>query len=82
MKQLHMVTWLLVIIGGLNWLLLGLFKWDVGQLFGGMDAIVSKVIYILVGVSALVELFTHFKACCYCGKCENCCKPNNTSASI
>jgi len=45
--------WLLV-IGGLNWLLVGLFGWDVGELFGGQEALVSRVIYILVGLSALV----------------------------
>jgi uncharacterized membrane protein YuzA (DUF378 family) len=30
-----MVTSLLLVIGGLNWLLVGIFKWDVGMLFGG-----------------------------------------------
>jgi uncharacterized protein len=47
--------WLLV-VGGLNWLLVGLLKWDIGQLFGGQDAIVSRIIYILIGLSALVAL--------------------------
>ena len=58
-----MVTWLLLVVGGLNWLLVGLFKWDVGMLFGGQMAGVSRVIYVLVGLSALIELFTH-KGCC------------------
>jgi len=66
MKALHMVTFLLVIVGGLNWLLVGLFNWDVGQLFGGMDAAVSRVIYVLVGLSALWLLFTHKKDCKMC----------------
>ncbi len=47
--------WLLV-IGGLNWLLVGLLSWDIGSLFGGQDAIVSRIIYILVGLSALIAL--------------------------
>jgi len=47
--------WLLV-IGGINWLLVGLFGWDIGELFGGQEAIVSRVIYILVGLSAFVVL--------------------------
>ncbi len=47
--------WLLV-IGGINWLLVGLFAWDIGSLFGGQDAIISRVIYILVGLSAFVVL--------------------------
>jgi uncharacterized membrane protein YuzA (DUF378 family) len=53
------VTFLLVIIGGLNWLLVGLFSWDVGNIFGGMQAIVSRLIYILVGLSALYQIFTN-----------------------
>jgi len=47
--------WLLI-IGGLNWLLVGLLAWDIGSLFGGMDAVVSRVIYVLVGISALMAL--------------------------
>ncbi len=66
MKALHMITFLLVVIGGLNWLAVGLFNWDIGQLFGGMTAVVSRVIYVLVGLSALVLLFTHKKDCKAC----------------
>jgi uncharacterized membrane protein YuzA (DUF378 family) len=50
----------LLIVGGLNWLLVGLIGWDVGQLFGGQDAIISRIIYILVGVSAIMAI----KSCC------------------
>ena len=55
-------------IGGLNWLLVGLFGWDVGTLFGGQDAIVSRVIYILVGIAAILVLVLHKKDCKVCGK--------------
>ena len=51
------VAYWLVIIGGLNWLLVGLLGWDIGQLFGGQGAIISRIIYILVGISALVMVF-------------------------
>ena len=71
MKALHMTAWILVIIGGLNWLLVGLFQWDVGMLFGGMAAIVSRVIYVLVGLSAIYELFTHKNNCKMCGTSGN-----------
>jgi uncharacterized protein len=47
--------WLLI-IGGLNWLLVGVLGWDIGQLFGGQDQIISRIIYILVGLSALLAL--------------------------
>ena len=69
MKGLHKLTWALVIIGGLNWLLVGLFNWDVGAIFGGQTALISKIVYILVGLSALVELFSSKK--CTCGASEN-----------
>ncbi len=67
-KGMHMVTWILLVVGGLNWLVLALTGWEVGQLFGGMDAMVSKIIYVLVGLSALYELFTHSSNCKLCEK--------------
>lgn len=65
-SKLHMVAFLLVIVGGLNWLLVGLFNWDVGVLFGGQGTIISRVIYVLVGLSAVVLLATHKKDCKMC----------------
>ena len=44
----------LAIIGGLNWGLIGLFRFDlVAWLFGGQTATVSRVIYTLVGLAAI-----------------------------
>lgn len=65
--KLHMLTFLLLVIGGLNWLLLGLFSWDIGQLFGGQSEVISRVIYVLVGLSAVAELVLHKDACKACG---------------
>jgi uncharacterized membrane protein YuzA (DUF378 family) len=62
-----MLTFLLLVVGGLNWLLVGLVGWDVGELFGGQGAMISKIVYILVGLSALVEVFTHKSTCKNCG---------------
>ncbi len=66
MKAIHVISYLLLVIGGLNWLLVGAFGWDVGVIFGGQDALISRVIYILVGVSAIVMLATHKKTCTDC----------------
>ena len=66
--KIHMVTFILLVIGGLNWLVFGLFGWDVGQIFGGMDAVVSKIIYVLVGLSAIYEVVTHKGNCKLCDK--------------
>ncbi len=68
MKGFHVITFPLLIIGGLNWLLQGLFGWDIGQIFGGQGAIISRIIYILVGLSAIIELFGHKKYCMWCAK--------------
>jgi hypothetical protein len=66
MKALHGIAFVLVIIGGLNWLLVGLFSWDVGTIFGGQGAMISKIIYILVGLSAIYLVLTHCKDCKHC----------------
>lgn len=66
MKGLHMVTFILVIVGGLNWLLVGLLGWDISRWLGGMDAMLPKLIYILVGLSAIYEIATHKSNCKLC----------------
>jgi uncharacterized protein len=44
----------LVIVGALNWLLVGLFQYDlVASIFGGQDALLSRVIYTLVGIAGI-----------------------------
>jgi uncharacterized membrane protein YuzA (DUF378 family) len=63
MKTLNLVTLLLVIVGGLNWLLVGALGVDlVAAIFGGPDAALSRLVYILVGLSALWQLVPLSKA--------------------
>lgn len=53
MKVIHYIAAILLIIGGLNWGLVGIFGLDlVGYLFVGAP-IIAKIIYILVGLSAI-----------------------------
>jgi uncharacterized membrane protein YuzA (DUF378 family) len=66
MKGLHMVAFILLVIGGLNWGVYALTGWEVGSLFGGMYASVSRIIYILVGLSAIYLVATHKKDCRNC----------------
>jgi uncharacterized protein len=57
MKALNLLTLILVIIGGINWGLVGLFQFDlVAAIFGGQAAALSRIVYILVGASALWQL--------------------------
>ena len=68
MKGMHMLAFILLVVGGLNWLLVGLFAWDIGELFGGQAAMISRIVYILVGLSAIFEIFTHKASCKHCDK--------------
>ena len=56
MRAINVITLILLIVGGLNWGLVGLFGFDlVAALFGQMSAL-SRIVYTLVGVSALVQI--------------------------
>lgn len=56
MKTLDVITFILLVIGGLNWLLVGLFQLDlVAAIFGGQDEVLSRIIYTLVGLSAIYQ---------------------------
>lgn len=66
MKTLHVILFTLLVIGGFNWLLVGLFGWDIGMIFGGQDAGLSRIIYILVGLSAFYLSFSHRSDCKHC----------------
>ena len=60
----HCIAWWLLVIGGLNWGFVGLFQWDFVQwVFGAWPWLVNLV-YILVGLSALVFIFG--KKCAKC----------------
>lgn len=54
MNTIQRIALALLIIGGINWGLIGLFQFDlVASLFGGQESGISRVIYTLVGISAL-----------------------------
>jgi len=52
--DLNIVAMILVIIGAINWGLIGFFQFDlVAAIFGGQSAVVSRIIYALVGLAGL-----------------------------
>ena len=54
MRILNKIALALVVIGGINWGLIGIFRFDlVAWIFGGQAAILSRIIYTLVGIAAL-----------------------------
>lgn len=52
-KRMAMIAGWLVVIGGLNWGLVGLFNINVVDMIFGTQTLLSRVIYVLVGVSAI-----------------------------
>jgi uncharacterized membrane protein YuzA (DUF378 family) len=76
MKATHMIAFVLLAIGGLNWGLVGIggfagANWNVIDLILGSWPAVEWIVYILVGLSALLLIFTHGKTC-------RMCKPNGS----
>ena len=56
MRALNVLTQVLLIVGGLNWLLVGALEFDlVAALFGDMSPL-SRIVYVLVGLSALYQI--------------------------
>jgi len=59
MYILKIIAYILVIIGAINWGLVGFFNFDlVAAIFGDMS-FMTRLIYDLVGISAILLLFTH-----------------------
>ena len=53
MKALNYIVLTLVIIGALNWLLVGIFQFNLVDAIFGAGSLLSRIIYILVGISGL-----------------------------
>ncbi|MDQ0189166.1 DUF378 domain-containing protein [Alicyclobacillus cycloheptanicus] len=51
------VAWWLILAGALNWLLVGVFHWDlIAYLFGGADALITRLLYIVIGLAGVYLL--------------------------
>ena len=57
MRVLNTVTLVLLIVGGLNWGLVGLFDFDLVAAIFGNRSMISRLVYALVGLSALYTLY-------------------------
>ena len=64
MKALYVVAMILLIVGGLSWGLIAAFDFDFVASFFGAASTTSRVIYGLVGLSALYKLFITKSLCC------------------
>lgn len=62
MRTLERIALALIIIGAINWGLIGAFNFDlVAAIFGGRDAILTNIIYVIVGISGLICLSLLFR---------------------
>lgn len=64
MCGVHKFAWALVIIGALNWGLVGLFNFNLVEAILGQWAVLETIVYVLVGLSAVAMLF--------CSSCKAC----------
>ncbi len=67
MKALHMAAFTLIIVGALNWGLVGLMNLNVVEMLLGSTGLVN-IVYILVGVSGVYIAATHMNDCKVCGR--------------
>ena len=56
MKTLEIIALFLTIVGALNWGMIGLFNFDLVATIFGVGSLVSRIIYILVGIAGLVNI--------------------------
>jgi len=61
MKELKMLSFILVIVGGLNWGLIGLLNFNLVTALVGSVSVLEKLVYILVGLSAVYLLVAEKK---------------------
>jgi uncharacterized membrane protein YuzA (DUF378 family) len=66
MKVVHYIAYTLVLIGALNWGLVGAFHFNLVNKILGSISWLETLVYILVGVAAIVEVATHYASCKYC----------------
>ncbi|MBR6098805.1 DUF378 domain-containing protein [bacterium] len=70
MRILRIIAYSLVIVGAVVWGLLGIFNINIVAAMFGDGSILSRIIYSLVGISAIVLLATHEYDECYCNCSE------------
>ena len=60
-KTLNWIAMILVVVGALNWGLIGFFDWNLVSVIFGDMSIVSRIVYALVGLSGVYGIFSFFK---------------------
>lgn len=61
MRALKIISYILVIIGALNWGLVGLFNIDLVAILFGEMTLLSRIVYSLVGIAAVISIITSYR---------------------
>lgn len=56
MQTLQKVALALVIIGAINWGLVGLFDFNLVSTLFGADNVITKIVYVLVGIAGIIDI--------------------------
>lgn len=56
MNAIDYVAWVLIVVGGLNWGLVGAFKYNLVDKIFGVGSTISRVVYVLVGLAAVYSV--------------------------
>lgn len=60
MSALDWVVWILLFVGGINWGLVGAFQYNLVDSIFGVDNMIGRIIYVLVGLAAIWSLISYF----------------------
>jgi uncharacterized membrane protein YuzA (DUF378 family) len=81
MKNLYNIAFIVLIIGGLNWGLYGLFSIDIIESLLGGIPMIARLVYVAVGVATLYVLIEYSKTSCNCSSCDCSSKKSCNSSS-
>lgn len=65
-KMIHMIGFILLVVGGLNWGLVGLFGFNLVETILGSIPMLERAVYVLVGAAAVYLAAVHKKDCSCC----------------
>lgn len=66
MKFLHIISFILIVVGGLNWGLVGAFDYNLVHSILGSVSMLERIVYVLVGLAAIYEATAHGMNCKAC----------------
>lgn len=82
MKYLKQITYVFVLVGALNWGLYGVSGFDLVEVIFGSVPMIARIVYVLVGLSALYIIVGRFTLCLCKGCCNTCSKEDCVDCGV